>query len=197
MKKVAIKCKSKKHGKKIVKYFEDKGVDVLNYKGNSIGDYYYCSQFGQLYNNVEIPEGYKEIKLPKNKNWVKREIARLAAEVNELKKHPMLNDMVIGETQSLQSQYEICVTDAEIKCLDGIEPTQEEKEIDWSIPGQIFMDINNPEKLVMSNGCDDVLSFEGSVIQQDNNPFRRIGYFKKAWDKQCFKLYTGIVTLKN
>ena len=63
MENVAIKCKSKEHGKKIIEWFRTQGVDTYYYTGDNINTYYYavdniitCSQF--------LPENYTVIELP-------------------------------------------------------------------------------------------------------------------------------------
>jgi len=68
MENTVIKCKSEKHGRKIIKYFENLGFDTLGYDGSNMSWYYgVINNKFEAWNRIELNEypDIKIIKLPK------------------------------------------------------------------------------------------------------------------------------------
>ena len=63
MKNVAIKCKSKEHGKKIIEWFRTQDVDTYYYAGNNVNTYYYAVD-NMLTSSRVLPINYTLIELP-------------------------------------------------------------------------------------------------------------------------------------
>jgi len=59
MKKIAIKCLSKEHGKEILKYFESIGYVNEDLIGDCVGDYY----FPNIICSSNLPDNFEEVKL--------------------------------------------------------------------------------------------------------------------------------------
>ena len=70
MKNTVIKVLSEEHGKEVVKYYEDFGINPLNLCGTYIGGYYGINAQGEVdlwFNSRQVPKNYIVIELPQSK----------------------------------------------------------------------------------------------------------------------------------